>query len=236
MKKKFPDPFEQACWDYYLGDKNASIKIVSNKSADEIVHISYFFRELSEMPQIEKLALDLCTDEILDIGACTGCHSIELIKKGHRVHSLEIRKGLAELLSERRLINVFHADIFKFTDKQFDTLLLLMNGIGLVQDLTGLDQFLSHAKSILKTGGQILMDSCDLMYLYQEEDGSVRMNLNEGYYGEVEYKFVYKNLVGDQFKWLYVDFSTLTTYAEKNGFNCELIYEEDHYNYLARLC
>lgn len=235
MKKIFSDPFEQACWDYHLGDKETTIKIISNKADDEIVPIKYFFRELSEMPQIEKLALDLCAGEILDVGAGTGCHSIELTKKGFIVHSLEIKEGLIKLMNERGLHNIFHADIFKFADKQFDTLLLLMNGIGLAQDLTGLDLFLSHARSILKTGGQILMDSSDLMYLYQEEDGSILINLNEGYYGEVEYRFVYNNLVGDLFKWLYVDFSTLFEYANKNGFRCELIYEDDHFNYLARL-
>ena len=235
MNKVYQDPFEQACWDYYLGDKDATIKIISNKAEDEIVPVKYFFRELNEMPEIEKIALDLCQGEILDIGAGSGCHSLELIKKGYIVNALEIKKGLTDLLILRGIKKVYHSDIFKFSDKQFDTLLLLMNGIGLVEDLNGLDRFLSHVKLILQPGGQILMDSSDLMYLYQEEDGSIKINLNEGYYGEVEYKFVYNNQSGDLFKWLYVDFSTLTEYADKNGFICELIYEDDHYNFLARL-
>ena len=235
MRKKFTDPFEQACWDYYLGDKDATIKIISNKAEDEIVPVKYFFRELNEMPEIEKIALDLCQGEILDIGAGSGCHSLDLIKKGYIVNALEIKEGLTELLTERGIKKVYHSDILKFNDKQFDTLLLLMNGIGLVQDLSGLDRFLSHAKSLLRSGGQVLMDSSDLMYLYKEKDGSIRINLNEGYYGEVEYKFVYNNLSGDLFRWLYVDFSTLSEYADKNRFSCELIYEDEHYNYLARL-
>ncbi len=235
MKTNYSDPLEQACWDYYLGDKNAKIKIVSNKADDEIVPISYFFRELDKMPQIEKIALGLCQDEILDVGAGTGCHSLELIKSGHVVSALEIKKRMAELLIERGIKHVYHADIFQFQDQKFDTLLLLMNGIGLVGDLSGLDRFLVHSKPLLKPGGQILLDSSDLMYLYQEEDGSIKINLNEDYYGEVEYKFVYKKLSGDTFKWLYVDFSTLYEYANKNGFNCDLIHEDDHYNYLARL-
>lgn len=225
----------QACWNYYLGDKDATIKITSNKADDEIVPIAYFFRELDEMPQIEKVALDLCRGEILDIGAGSGCHSLELDERGFSVGLLEIRKGLVDLLSDRGIKNVYSGDIFKFADKQFDTLLLLMNGIGLVQDLNGLDKFLAHSKSLLNPGGQILLDSSDLMYLYQDDDGSIKINLNDAYYGEVQYKFVYKNLSGKFFKWLYVDFSTLEAYAEKNKFNCELIYEDEHYNYLARL-
>ena len=165
---------------------------------------------------------------LIDISAGSGCHSLELVKKEHSVNLLEIRKGLVELLLEQGINNIYHADIFKFEEKQFDKLLMLMNGIGMVQDLNGLDRFLAHSKSILKPGGQILMDSSDLMYLYQEDDGSIRINLNEGYYGEVEYRFVYENLIGDLFKWLYVDFSTLSAYADQQGFNCELIYEDDH--------
>lgn len=235
MIKKYSDPFEQACWDYYLGNKKATIKIISNKADDEIVPVKYFFRTLKEMPELEKIALNLCQGEILDIGAGSGCHSLELAKNEYSVHLLEIRKGLVELHREQGIKHIYHTDIFDFKEKPFDTLLLLMNGIGLAQDLNGLNKFLAHSKSILKPGGQILLDSSDLMYLYQEDDGSIKINLNEGYYGEVEYRFDYKNLAGDIFKWLYVDFSTLSAYADQQGFNCELIYEDDHYNYLARL-
>ncbi len=235
MKKIYTDPFEQACWNYYLGDKDATIKIISNKAEDEIVPVKYFFRALNEMPEIEKIALNHCQGEILDIGAGSGCHSLELIKKGYIVNVLEIRKGFADLLTKRGVKNVWQTDIFIFTDKKFDTLLMLMNGIGLVQDLNGLDRFFIHAKSLLRSGGQVLLDSSDLMYLYKEEDGSIRINLNESYYGEIEYKVEYNGVVGESFKWVYVDYLTLNDHADKNGFNCELLYEDDHYNYLARL-
>jgi len=235
MTKKYSDPFEQACWDYYHGEKDAAIRIISNKADDETVPVEYFFRTLSEMPEIEKKALDLCQGEILDIGAGSGCHSIELLKRNHMVSALEIKKGIAELLTERGIKEVYHTDIFKFSRKKFDTLLLLMNGIGIVKDLNGLDRFFNHIRSILKPGGQILLDSSDLMYLYQEGDGSIRINLNEGYYGQVEYKFVYNNQSGELFKWVFVDFTTLSEYAHNNGFNCELIFEDDQYNFLARL-
>lgn len=235
MKKKYTDPFEQAFWDYYLGDKDTAIKIISNKAEDEIVPAKYFFRDLNEMPEIEKIALELCQGEILDIGAGSGCHSVVLQSKGHNVHALEIRKGFADLLTKRGVKNVWQTDIFVFTDKKFDTLLMLMNGIGLVIDLDGLDRYLQHAKSLLNPGGQILLDSSDLLYLYKEEDGSIRINLNESYYGEIEYKVEYKGVVGELFKWIYVDYLTLNDHADKNGFICELLYEDDHYNYLARL-
>jgi hypothetical protein len=130
---------------------------------------------------------------------------------------------------------VLHSDIFSFYGQRFDTLLMMMNGIGFTINFEGLQKFLVHAKSILNPGGQILLDSSDLLFLYEEEDGSYKIDLNENYYGEVEYQVEYKGILEEPFKWLFVDFSNLAYYAEEAGFRSELIYEDEHYNYLARL-
>ena len=88
---------------------------------------------------------------------------------------------------------------------------------------------------MLKPGGQILMDSSDLLYLYQEEDGSVSLDLSENYYGEVEYQVEYKGVKGEPFKWVFVDFSNLSYFADQAGFRIELLFEDENFNYLARL-
>jgi len=88
---------------------------------------------------------------------------------------------------------------------------------------------------LLNPGGQIILDSSDLMYLYEEEDGSYAINLNEEYYGEVMYQIEYNNIKGEPFQWLYIDFDNLSLYADQVGFSCEKIFENNHYNYLARL-
>jgi len=44
--------------------------------------VKIFFREESEMSNIEKKALELCYDEVLDIGAGTGIHSLILQRNG----------------------------------------------------------------------------------------------------------------------------------------------------------
>ena len=46
---------------------------------------------------------------------------------------------------------------------------------------------------------------------------------------------VYKNVAGEPFDWLYADFETLAYYAEESGFRAELVFEGEHYDYLARL-
>jgi len=233
--KKQSDPFVQACDDYIGGDEDALIKINSNKADSEEVNISYFFRSYEEMPDLEKKALLLCEGKILDIGAGTGSHSLILQDYGLDVTALEIKPGLVNMMKQRGVKKTIAENIYKFSGQKFDTLLLLMNGIGLTADFSGLRNFLNHAKSILNPGGNIILDSSDIMYLYEEEDGSYLIDLSADYYGIVEYNFEYKGVKSDMFKWLYIDYEQLKLYAEECGYDCELVLEGDHYNYLARL-
>ena len=90
-------------------------------------------------------------------------------------------------------------------------------------------------KLLLRPGGCVLMDSSNLSYLFEEEDGSIVINLAGDYYGEVDFQMQYKNVKGDSFDWLYIDFQTLSIYAAENGFKAELVKEGTHYDYLAKL-
>lgn len=229
------DPLELAFFDYLDGNIENEIIIHSNKADTETVAISYFFRAYSEMPLLEQKALALCTGDILDIGAGAGNHSLYLQQKREKVTALEIRPGLGEIMNKRGVNNVVISDIFKYKLEKYDTLLMLMNGIGFTADFVGLKKFLKHAKKLLKPGGQIVLDSSDLLYLYEEEDGSVLINLNEEYYGEVEYIFEYKGIKGEPFMWLFIDFTNLSFLAQEAGFECELVFEDEHFNYLAIL-
>jgi SAM-dependent methyltransferase len=229
------DPLEQAFADYLDGKTDAEIVIHSNKGETENVAVSYFFRDYDQMPLLEQKALAMCEGDILDIGAGSGIHSLFLQQNGKSVTALEIKKGLIETMKKRGINNRILSDIYKYDLKKYDTLLMLMNGIGFTADFNGLERFLLHAKRLLNPGGQIILDSSDLLYLYEEEDGSYLINLNEGYYGEVEYQFEYNENKGELFKWLFVDFSNLSFIAEELGFDCELVFEDEHFNYLAKL-
>jgi len=200
-----------------------------------MVPLKYFFREFEDMPALEQMALELCSGKILDIGAGSGCHSIVLQKRGLDVTALDISNGFVQVLKKRGLENVVLSDIMDYSLAKFDTLLMLMNGIGLVKNFEGLEKFLQHAKTLLNPGGQIILDSADLLYLYTEEDGSARINLNEAYYGEVEFAVEYEKELGEPFKWIFIDFSVLSDIAEKCGFNAKMLFEDDNSNYLARL-
>lgn len=229
------DPIGRAIADYFEQGVAADIQIVTNYTEGELLSPAYFFRHENEMPEIEQTALQLCRGKVLDVGAAAGCHALVLQKNGVDVTALERSKLAASIMEKRGVKNVICSDIFKFNETGFDTILLLMNGTGIGGTLNGLKKLLLHLKNKLNANGRILIDSSDISYLFEEEDGSVWIDLtNENYFGEMEYELVYKN-EKSIFKWLFVDFETLTQLCSELGLACEKISEGEHFEYLAQL-
>ena len=106
-----------------------------------------------------------------------------------------------------------------------------MNGIGLAENTANLNNFLSQLKALLRPNGQVLLDSSDIIYMY-DHNGNTNM---PDYYGEVNFRMEYKGIKSDAFDWLYADFGMLSEFASKGGLHCELVMEGEHYDYLARL-
>ena len=236
MTLLFDDPIGRAVFDYHFNSINTPITVHSDDFDDDSIETSYLFRSYKQMPDLEKKALSLCHGTILDVGACAGAHSVYLHKKGFEVTSIESSALCCEVLKDKKLPNVILNDIFKFNNQKFDTILLLMNGTGIAGSLSGLDLLLHHLKTLLNPGGQILIDSSDLIYLFEQDDGSALIDISsEKYYGELTYQTEYKEWVSQPFSWLYVDESNLRNIVEKNHLKLDKIYKGQHYDYLARI-
>src|SRR5690606_11951309 len=189
----------------------------------------------NEMPEIEKTALKLCRGKVLDVGAAAGCHALVLQKKGLEVTALEKSELAVAVMEKRGVKKVICSDIFHFHEKGFDTILLLMNGTGIGGTLKGIKKLLLHLRNLIGPNGQILIDSSDISYLFEENDGSVWIDLaNDAYLGEMEYELKYKNDC-TTFNWLFTDFNTLTKIAEDIGLTCKKIVKGEHFDYLAQL-
>ncbi|AYN68936.1 class I SAM-dependent methyltransferase [Euzebyella marina] len=229
------DIFGRALLDYQNNDYTEDIVTKSSLDEEDILPLPYLFRIFDEMPPIEQKALQLCKGKVLDIGAGAGSHSLYLQNKGFDVTALDSSKGSTDVCKLRGIKKAVHGSLLNYADSSFDTLLMLMNGIGLVGEIGSLTDYFSHLKSLLKPKGQILLDSSDIIYMFEEdEDGGIWVP-DQNYYGEVEFTMLYKGKSGLPFKWLYLDFQTLTNAAEASGLNCELVLEGEHYDYLARL-
>lgn len=230
------DPIGQAISNYFYNKDNTPINVASTVVEDEELPPDYFFRSHNDMPMLERLALKNCTGKILDVGAGAGCHSLYLQQQNKQVTALEISELCCKILKEQGLTRVVNSDILSYNQAKYDTILLLMNGIGIAKNISGLEELLIHLKKLLNPGGKILLDSSDLMYLYQEEDGSLLFDINaNNYYGEIEYLLTYKNIVGQPFSWLFVDHVILSETAANIGLKSRVIEYGPHYDYLAEL-
>lgn len=229
------DPIGQAIADFYKDGTAPDILINTNYTEGENLPPAYFFRSIDEMPGIEQTALKNCRGKILDVGAAAGSHALELQKREFDVSALEKSELACEVMQKRGVKKVVCTDLFQFEETGFDTILLLMNGTGIGQTLEGLKKMLLHLKSLLNEDAQILIDSSDIQYLFEEEDGSFWVELtSNNYYGEMDYELTYKNH-SKQFKWLFTDFETLAKISEDAGLRCELVAEGEQNDFLAKL-
>lgn len=231
-----PDPMGQAIYDYHNGKKRDNIiHVDSNITEDEEIPVHYLFRSYQEMPVLEKTALSLCKGKILDVGAGSGCHSIVMQELGKDVSALEKSVLAIMVLKERGIKKIICHDIFDLQGKYYDTILMLMNGIGLCGNLEGLNTLLMKLPRILNPGGQLIFDSSDISYMYPKEDQQILFHDHDQYYGELSYVLKYEKIIGHPFNWLFIDYSTLEYFANRAGYKCELIQEGSHFDYLARI-
>lgn len=223
------DVFGSALQDYYHRQTYETLWLHTSYGEMEEMPADVFFRAENVLPEIEIYALELCSGKILDIGAGAGCHALLLQQRGYDITALEVSANAAEVMIARGIKNVVSKDIMRYNEQHFDTLIMLMNGIGLAGDLTGLHKLLDHAKTIIRPGGQLLFDSSDVAYLY--EDGKFP---EDRYYGEISYQYEYNGYKGDWFKWLYIGQKLLSQIAKQHGWRAQIVYEHRD-QYLARL-
>ncbi|MBZ9729780.1 class I SAM-dependent methyltransferase [Salegentibacter sp. JZCK2] len=231
------DIFGKAISTYYHEKDITDIQVHSPDFDDDVIPVSYLFRSYAEMPPLEQKALQLATGRVLDVGCGAGSHSLYLQeKKKLEVTSIDTSEGAVEVSRLRGIEDARNINFFELEEEKLDTILMLMNGTGIIGKLHNLDKFFKKIKELLNPGGKLLLDSSDLSYLFdRDEDGGIWIDSEAAYYGELEFKVSYKGESSDFFDWLYIDFQTLKFAAETNNFSCKRIKEGEHFDYLAEL-
>lgn len=223
------DPFGRAVKDYWENKTVHELIVHSDICDDDEIPVDWLFRSYEEMPELEQKALKNTSGKVLDVGACSGVHALWLQNKGFDVTALDISHLCCEVMKNRGLKKVINADIFEYADDKYDTILLLMNGIGIAGVIDQLDGFIAQLKNLLNPGGKILFDSSDLKYLVEDEE-----EIGEDYYyGEVLYQLEYDKEAGEGFPWLFIDKDTIKPHLEKAGFKLSILSEGDNYHYLG---
>lgn len=231
------DLFGKAILDYQMNNDPQDLVTETSISEEDIMSVAYLFRGFSEMPKIEQTALQRASGKILDVGCGAGSHSLYLQDERHLdVTAIDISHNAIQACALRGIANAKAIDLMLLENEKFDTILLLMNGAGMCGRLKNISKFMIKLKSLLHETGQVLLDSSDIIYMFDEDaDGGKWIPSDEEYYGEVVFNIAYKGEKEAPFNWMYIDYNTLQNAALANGLTCELVQEGDHYDYLARL-
>ena len=229
------DVFGEAITSFLSKPSKKSIKVQSKIGDGYEIPLPYLFRSYSDMPELEKLAIAQCKGHVLDVGAGAGAHSTHLITQGIKVHAIDVSEQAILLLKEKNIPSTC-SDFFTLNaPEKFDTILMMMNGIGIVEKVNRFEDFFNTARTLLNKDGFIICDSADVSYLFEDENGEIWIDINSNYYGEVDFKMTFEATETDWFPWLFVDFNTLSLYAERSNFGCELIKQDDNSQFLAKL-
>lgn len=221
---------------YLAGNRDAGLTVSSSCMETDAMTGRLMCRTLVEMNRLEQTALALCRGRVLDLGAGSGCHSLALQDRGLDVTAVDISPGCVAAMKQRGVKQVIHASFFDMAPRRYDTLLMLMNGIGICGSLDGLNLFFQHAPSFLAPGGQILADSTDLsVFCDCPTDSCAAGDDPEGFNGEADFVLTYGTLQSPPFNWLYIDFPTLAFYADLHHLACDLIRMEQNGKYLVRI-
>ncbi len=233
------DLFGKAILDFQTNTSPEDLISETNISEADEMPVAYLFRNYNEMPKLEQKALQLAKGQILDVGCGAGSHSLYLQKKGLDITAIDISENAITACHMRGLENAKVQNILDVENEKFDTILLLMNGTGIFGSLAETSTYLQKLKSLLTPNGQILIDSSDIIYMFDEVNpevsGGSKWVPADGYYGELTFTISYKNQTEKSFPWLYLDYNTLQNAAHANGLECELVLEGEHFDYLAKL-
>ena len=230
------DLFGKAMLDFQTNNSPSALVTETNISEQDEMSVAYLFRSYTEMPKLEQKALQLSNGKILDVGCGAGSHGLYLQnEKNLQVTAIDISENAIKTCQLRGLNNAKVQNILDLENQNFDTILLLMNGTGIFGTLNEVPKFLQKLKSILNPNGQILIDSSDIIYMFDDNEQGGKWIPGDKYYGELTFTISYKNQTETPFPWLYLDYNTLQNAAHANGLQCELIMEGDHFDYLAKL-
>lgn len=228
--KRMKDVFGLALLDYQHKTMESPLLLHTEYGSPEPVPIERFFAGENEFPDLDIFTLEQVHGKTLDIGAASERHALCLQKRGYDISAMDISESCGVVMKEAGVEKIIIEDVFDFNGQIFDTIFMLMNGIGIAGTIEGLKKLLRHLKQMMKPTGQLFLDSSDISYLY--ENNPLPKNT---YFGELSYRYQYKDTLGDPFNWLFIDLEKLIEIANLVGWDCQIIYEDETGAYLARL-
>lgn len=236
LLSKQHDPMGAAIADYYAtnGKTTGRLRVFEPMFEEDEIPLPTLFRTYDEMPELEQIALTRAQGRVLDVGAGAGCHALVLQSRGLDVTAIDISELAVSTMQKRGVADAQAVDFWEVKER-YDTILMLMNGIGIVGRIQHLPDFFRHLDTILADGGRVIMESTDLEYIFTDDDDLIVELPSGNYYGELTYTMQYKRIKGKPFPWLFVDQDTLRAEAQNHHFLVNEIATDEEYKYIAEI-
>jgi len=230
-------PLGKAMLDYMAGKAEAAIiSHTDDEEEPDVIPVEVFFREDHEMEALELTALELCHGRVLDAGAGAGGHALALQEKGAIVTAIDVLDEAVKVMKARGVKDAQVADVFTYKGGPFDSVLMMMNGIGIAGDIEGMRSLLRKARELVTDEGVLVFDSLDLRADWDWEEGRAWTVADDCRYpGITTFRIEYEGKTGKPFEWLFVDPDTLAAFAELEGWYSQVVFMEEDGHYLARL-
>ena len=172
------DPMGAAIADYFKRHKADRLRVFSSQFDEDEIPVEELFRTEKQMPCWSVLLCKWRPERFWMWVPVAVAIALPCKEAGKEVHAIDISPLSVEVMKQRGVRSVSQTNLFneQFAD-EYDTILMLMNGSGIIGKLENLPDFFRKMKLLLRPGGCVLMDSSNLSYLFEEEDGSIVINL-----------------------------------------------------------
>lgn len=231
-------PLGAALLTYHRGNPDAVLRVESDVFDTETVPVDHYYRpDDKPLPQLEMEALARAAGTVLDVGAGAGRHATDLQDRGHRVTALDISADAVRVMRDRGVRCPVLGDVFRSDLGTYDTVLLMMNGIGVAGNLDGLTRLLRRLTTCLNPGGRIIADAASLEPEF--ELGLIRASSGRAFgdptRGEVAFRLGFGKLVGSWYPWIFPGRSDLERLAVGAGLEMDVIAEGARGTYLVEM-
>ena len=226
-------PHGYALRDYLAGDLAAAVTVLGAAGDADVIPAALFFRTGEEFSALDTAALELCRGRVLDVGAGAGCHALALQARGLEVCAIDILPEAVEVMRRLGVADARCLDVgdLEPSEAAFDTVLLMMNGLGMAGRIARIPAFLRTIRRLVRPTGRLLLDSFDPRTAAEAAAG-----LPPGAYpGELRFRLEYRGERGPWYSWLFVDFDRLARGAARAGWTAEVVWQEADGHYLAQL-
>ncbi len=127
------------------------------------VKASRYFSSRTALPAHHRCLINHAVGPVLDIAAGAGRHALALQELGLPVTAIDSSPGAIEVMKLRGVADTRRMDIHEidFSDKSFNTIMLMGNTLGLAANSIGIDELLTQFHKLTTPDGQVLIETSD---------------------------------------------------------------------------